>query len=124
MDRNNLTGTEMQMKTAIAAIWGLVFLLAGAGAQAQGDVEAGKEKSAPCVACHGVDGNSQDPNFPLLAGQHADYMVKALEDYKSGEHKNAIMAGFAAGLSKKDREDLGAYFASQKGPLTVIKYTK
>lgn len=121
MERNSLTGIKMQMKTAIAAIWGLVFLLAGAAAHAQGDVAAGKEKSAPCAACHGVDGNSQDPNFPLLAGQYADYMVKALEDYKSGERKNAIMAGFSAGLSKKDREDLGAYFASQKGPLAVIK---
>ena len=51
-------------------------------------------------------------------------LVKALEDYKSGERKNPIMAGFAAGLSRQDREDLAAYFASQSGSLTVIKYTK
>ncbi|HSS63967.1 MAG TPA: cytochrome c [Gammaproteobacteria bacterium] len=114
----------MQMKKAIAAIAGLMLLVTGAGAFAQGDAAAGKEKSAPCAACHGADGNSQDPNFPLLAGQHADYMVKALEDYKSGERKNPIMAGFAAGLSKQDREDLAAFFASQKGPLTVIKFTQ
>lgn len=112
------------MKTVITAVAGLTFMLAGTSALAQGDVAAGKEKSAPCVACHGADGNSTDPNFPLLAGQYADYLVKALEDYKSGARKNAIMAGFAAGLSKQDREDLAAYFASQKGPLTVIKYTK
>ncbi len=112
------------MKTAITAVAGLMFMLAGASAFAGGDVAAGKEKSAPCAACHGADGNSTDPNFPLLAGQHADYLVKALEDYKTGERKNAIMAGFAAGLSKKDRQDLAAYYASQKGPLTVIEYTK
>ena len=115
---------ETLMKKAITAIASSIFLLAGANAFAGGDIAAGKEKSAPCAACHGADGNSTDPSFPLLAGQHADYLVKALEDYKSGERKNAIMAGFAAGLSKQDREDLAAYYASQKGPLTVIKYTK
>ena len=112
------------MKTALTALAGLIIMLAGVSAFAQGDVAAGKEKSAPCAACHGADGNSTDPNFPLLAGQHADYLVKALEDYKSGARKNAIMAGFAAGLSRKDREDLAAYFASQKGPLTVIEYNR
>ena len=112
------------MKTALTAVAGLILMLAGASVFAGGDVAAGKEKSAPCAACHGADGNSTDPNFPLLAGQHADYMVKALEDYKSGARKNAIMAGFAAGLSKKDMEDLSAYFASQKGPLAVIEYTR
>lgn len=112
------------MKTAITAVAALMFMLGSAGAFAQGDVAAGKEKSAPCAACHGADGNSTDPSFPLLAGQHPDYMVKALEDYKSGARKNAIMAGFAAGLSRQDREDLAAYFASQKGPLTVIEYSR
>ncbi len=112
------------MKTAFTAVAGLILMLAGASVFAGGDVAAGKEKSAPCAACHGADGNSTDPNFPLLAGQHADYLVKALEDYKSGARKNAIMAGFAAGLSRKDMEDLSAYFASQKGPLAVIEYTK
>ncbi len=112
------------MKTAFTAVAGLILMLAGASVFAGGDVAAGKEKSAPCAACHGADGNSTDPNFPLLAGQHADYLVKALEDYKSGARKNAIMAGFAAGLSRKDMEDLSAYFARQKGPLAVIEYTK
>ncbi len=121
---DGLIRTEMQMKTAIATIAGLIFLMVGPSVLAQGDAAAGKEKSAPCIACHGADGNSPAPNFPRLAGQHADYLVKALEDYKTGARKNAIMAGFAAGLSKKDREDLAAYFASQEGPLTVIESTK
>jgi cytochrome c553 len=116
--------TEMQMKNVTAAIAGLVFLLAGGSALAQGDAAAGKEKSAPCAACHGADGNSQAPTFPILAGQHADYLAKALEDYKSGARKNVIMAGFAGALSKQDREDLAAYFASQSGPLTVIENSR
>lgn len=116
--------TEKLMKKAMTMIAGTIFLIGGANAFGQGDVAAGKEKSAPCAACHGVDGNSQAPNFPLLAGQHADYLVKALEDYKTGKRKNAIMAGFAAGLSKQDRKDLATYFASQKGTLTTIKSTR
>lgn len=117
--------TEKVMKKVMTAIAAGVLLLGGAGAFAQGDVAAGKDKSAPCAACHGADGNSpSDPSFPILAGQYADYLVKALEDYQSGKRKNAIMSGFAAPLSKRDREDLAAYYASQKGPLTTIKSTR
>lgn len=103
---------------------GSLLLLSGSAAFAGGDVAAGKEKSAPCATCHGADGVSQDPNFPILAGQHADYLIKTLEDYKSGARKNPIMAGFAAGLSKQDREDLAAFYASQKSPLTIIDYAE
>lgn len=76
---------------------------------------AGQEKSKVCAACHGPDGNSAAPDFPRLAGQHYDYLVKALSDYKAGERKNAIMAPQAANLSKRDIEDLAAYFSSQSG---------
>lgn len=116
--------TENLMKKMVMTIAASVFLLAGVDALAAGDAAAGKEKSAPCAACHGADGNSQAPNFPIIAGQYADYLVKTLDDYKSGQRKNAIMAGFAAALSRQDREDLAAYFASQKGSLTIIKHTK
>ncbi len=113
--------TEKLMKKVVMTLAGSMFLLAGANALAKGDAAAGKEKSAPCAACHGADGNSQAPNFPILAGQHADYLIKALEDYKSGNRKNAIMLGFATALSKQDREDLAAYYASQKSALTIIE---
>ena len=76
---------------------------------------AGQEKSRVCAACHGADGNSATPDFPRLAGQHYDYLVKALSDYKAGERKNAIMAPQAANLSKRDIEDLAAYFSGQSG---------
>ena len=85
-----------------------------------GDPAAGQKKSQTCVACHGPDGNSSAPDFPKIAGQHQDYLVKALKDYKSGARKNPIMAPMAANLMVRNIEDLAAYYSSQKGP--VLKY--
>ncbi len=85
---------------------------------AVGNAEAGKAVAVVCQACHGIDGNGiGDPQYPLLARQHADYLVKALEDYKSGKRDNAIMKGFASTLSSEDIANIAAYFASQKGTL-------
>lgn len=78
-----------------------------------GDAEAGAGKAAVCGACHGLDGNSTDPQYPKLAGQHAAYTSRHLEHYKSGVRENAIMAGFASVLSSEDMHDIGAYFAAQ-----------
>ena len=84
-----------------------------------GDAAKGKQKAEQvCAACHGVDGaKPSTPDQPILAGQHVDYLVRALGDYKNGRRNNAIMKGFAAQLSKQDIEDLSAWFASQKSPL-------
>jgi len=65
------------------------------------------------VALHGSDGNSLNPEWPKLAGQHPAYLVKQLTYFTQGERQNAIMQPLAAGLSEQDREDLAAYFASQ-----------
>ncbi len=81
---------------------------------AAGDVSAGKEKSAVCVACHAADGNSPSPDFPKLAGQHASYLAKQLADFKSGKRENAIMYPIAQELSEQDMLDLAAYFADQE----------
>lgn len=89
-----------------------------AGAVHAANPEAGKEKSRTCAACHGADGNSATGDFPRLAGQHYDYLVKALHDYKSGKRKNAIMAPQAASLSERDMEDLAAYYSRQQGLVT------
>jgi cytochrome c553 len=86
-----------------------------AGAAHGANPEAGKEKSRTCAACHGADGNSATGDFPKLAGQHPDYLVKTLKDYKSGHRKNAIMAPQAANLSVRDMEDLAAYYSHQQG---------
>lgn len=83
-------------------------------ADAAGDAAAGKAKSAVCTACHGADGNSTNPLWPNLAGQHAAYMVKQLKDFKSGARKDPMMAPMAAPLSETDMENLAAYYASQK----------
>ena len=94
------------------------FALAGA-AHAAGNAASGKEKAAQvCAACHGPEGNKpSDPTQPILAGQHYDYLVRALTDYKVGRRNNPIMKGFAAQLSKKDIEDLAAWFSRQKSSL-------
>lgn len=92
---------------------------------ASGDAEAGKAKSATCVACHGGNGQSQMPPVPGLVvpnigGQYADYLVKALKDYRSGTRQNPSMNGMVAALSDEDIEDLAAYYASLDG-LSVVK---
>ena len=79
-----------------------------------GDAAAGATKAAACAACHGLDGNSADPQYPKLAGQHENYIARQLSLYKSGGRQNAIMLGFASTLSAQDMRDIGAYFASQK----------
>jgi len=75
----------------------------------------GKDKSTICAACHGADGNSLTPEFPRIAGQHEDYLFRALLDYKHGLRKNPIMAAQVENLEKQDLADLAAWFASQKG---------
>ena len=85
-----------------------------------GDAAAGKKKSEPCKACHGEAGISVSPDFPNLAGQHADYLAASLRHYQEGKRTNAIMKGMAANLSKKDILDLAAYYSKQPG--LVLKY--
>ena len=98
----------------IAAASGALLLISGQGMTA--DLEAGKKKAAEvCAACHGADGNSPAPAFPKLAGQHASYLAKSLNEYKSGARKDPIMAGMAAALSKEDIENVAAYYAGQSG---------
>lgn len=110
-----------QMK-GIAALSLLAGLLAAAPAfAAKGDIEAGKTKSLPCQACHGADGNSIDPMYPRIAGQYADYLARALHEYKDGNRKNAIMAGFATTLSDQDILDLSAYYSAMPGKLDDLK---
>jgi cytochrome c553 len=79
------------------------------------DYDAGKAKAEVCAACHGADGNSQITIYPKLAGQYKNYLINTLSSYKSGSRKNAIMNGFAAGLSDQDIEDLSEYFSKQDG---------
>jgi len=101
------------MKTLLIAFAALAVSF---NAHASGNAEAGKAKAAQvCAACHGPEGSKPSaPDQPVLAGQHYDYLVKALGDYKSGRRSNPIMKGFAGQLSKQDIQDLAAWFSSQK----------
>ncbi|WP_426701194.1 c-type cytochrome [Rhodanobacter sp. Col0626] len=84
-----------------------------------GDATAGQGKAAVCGACHGMDGNSSDAQYPKLAGQSEQYIVRQLTDFKSGKRQNPIMLGMATPLSTQDMHDVGAYFAS-KTPLPGV----
>jgi cytochrome c553 len=103
------------------AVAAAAFVTATASAQDQetvfgGSVEAGREKSITCAACHGVDGNSVTPEWPSLAGQHPGYTFNQLQAYKNGERLDPGMVGFANTLSDQDMRDLAAYYSVQ--PLT------
>jgi len=95
------------------AVFVAAFVMAGAS-QAAGDAAAGQTKSVTCLACHGADGNSVNPIWPKLAGQHPEYILKQLADLKSGVRKDPLMSPMAAPLSDADMADLAAYFSSQK----------
>ena len=88
-------------------------LLLPAGAFAQ-DAAAGKEKAAVCGACHGADGNSTIPQYPILAGQNARYIYLQLRDFNKKRRQDPLMSPMAASLSAKDMLDLAAYYSTQK----------
>ena len=81
-------------------------------AQAVGDKANGQQLAAQCVTCHGLGGNSTDQQYPRLAGQYADYLERALYNYRNGERRNAIMSVFASSLSDQEIADLAAWYAS------------
>lgn len=84
---------------------------------AEGNYQAGKEKAVVCAACHGEKGISLNPEWPSLAGQHAAYLVKQLNDYKEGKvRKAATMAPMVADLNAQDMADLAEYYSKQTPP--------
>lgn len=108
------------MKPIVLTFAASLFMLASSDdALAAGNASRGLEKSQSCQACHGKDGNmAVTPDTPKLGGQHADYLIHALKQYRSGERQNAQMNGFAANLSDQDIADLAAWYASQDGLVT------
>jgi cytochrome c553 len=95
---------------------GVVALIAGASAssaQAEGSAEAGATKAAVCLACHGPNGNSTNPAWPSLAGQHAGYVADQLRLFKSGKRNDPVMMPQAMALSDQDIADLAAYYSAQ-----------
>jgi len=92
----------------------LVSLLATSAALASGgDIEAGQEKAATCVACHGVDGNSAAPTFPKLAGLGHKYLLKQMKDIRDGRRPVALMAGQVDNMTDADLSDIAAFYNAQ-----------
>jgi len=97
----------------VAALTLAVTLVWTAPSFAAGSKEAGQAKAATCSACHGMDGNSVNPEWPNLAGQHETYILKQLNAFHGGKRQNPLMSPMAAILSEQDMADLAAYFSSQ-----------
>ena len=92
----------------------LFLLVSPLPAHAEGDPSAGQAKAGSCLACHGPDGNSINPQWPKLAGQHPGYTKKQLEEFQAGKmRRDAMMAPMIAGLNEQDMEDLAAFYASR-----------
>jgi cytochrome c553 len=106
----------MKIRNAIMMGAAASLLAISAAALADGDAAAGKQNTAMCQGCHGIPGyHTAFPavyHVPKLGGQHASYLVKALQAYKSGERSHPSMKAIAAGLSDKDMADLAAYYAA------------
>ena len=96
----------------------LFTLAAMAGSvQAAGNAAAGKAKSQVCFSCHGVNGNSTNPVWPKLAGQHGKYIAKQLADFKTNKRTEPLMIAQVMNLSDQDMADIGAFFAKQKASM-------
>ena len=81
---------------------------------AKPDLVKGEASFAMCAACHGADGNSGTPANPKLSQQHPEYLLKQLQEFKSGKRKNAIMQGMAAALSDDDMKNIAYWVTSKK----------
>lgn len=108
---------QMSVPARLARLLGVtVALLAFTlPSHAAGNAAAGKTKAGTCAGCHGMDGNGgADPSWPKLAGQHENYLLAQLQAFKSGTRSDPLMSAMAKSLSKKDMEDLAAYYSSQE----------
>lgn len=112
------------MKKTFAFLVGCCLVAANAVAAPSITPEQVQEKAKTCAACHGPDGNSTAPIYPRIAGQYHDYLARALHEYKSGERKNPIMAGFAATLSDAEIQGLADYFGAMPSKLDDLAHHK
>jgi len=106
----------MKRLSAIGLSLGLAVLAPGIAQAAEGNPATARDKVSMCIGCHGIPGyKTAFPvtyNVPKLGGQHAAYIVKALQGYKNGDRTHPSMRAIAAGLSDKDMADVAAYYAA------------
>ncbi|MDE2080200.1 MAG: cytochrome c4 [Burkholderiales bacterium] len=99
--------------SALACLAGTA-LAADAPAPFKPDPAKGQQLATSCGACHTQDGSRGAATYPILQGQHRDYLVKQLTEFKEGKRKNAIMNGMAAALSNEDMQNIAAFYAGLK----------
>lgn len=104
----------MNRKIGLCALASAILAACAGQAWAAPDAVAGQAKAAACGACHGPDGNGVAPQWPKLAGQVPEYLVKQLHDFKAGRRSDPAMSPMAQPLNEQDIADLAAYFAAQK----------
>ena len=106
-----------RLASLCAAVAAAALGYGGALRAADGDPAAGKERTRMCAGCHGISSYKaafpEVYRVPKLGGQHAAYIVKALQAYKSGERSNPTMKAIASDLTDKDMADLAAYYATE-----------
>jgi cytochrome c553 len=102
----------MRKILAIAAL-GLSLGVMDAEAQQAGDATAGSAKAATCTACHGLNGNSVNPEWPVIAGQNAAYARQQIVDIKTGKRPNPLMQPIVKDMTEQDINDVAAFFATQ-----------
>ena len=103
------------LRTPVAIVCAVI--IGATPVAAGGDVKAGRQKALQCQACHGLDGQAKLPEAPNLAGQSDIYLVKTLNDYRSGARRHDMMSLVARNLKDEDIADLAAYYAAI--PVTV-----
>jgi cytochrome c553 len=113
------------MKRVLTVIsFGALLAFASTPSLANGSIASGKQKATTCFACHGVDGNAVDPQYPRLAGQYNLYLQQVLHEYKGDQRdkrNNVIMKAMIANLSDQDIQDIAAYFSSLPSKLDTLK---
>ncbi len=105
---------------ATALIASLLVTTAFAESIVDGSAEAGKTKAITCGACHGSDGNSVNPMWPSIAGQHASYILGQLQAFKNGTRSDPLMTAQSMLLSDQDMRDLAVYFAEQRAASRAV----
>jgi cytochrome c553 len=98
---------------ALAVFAHAALAATAAAPAAKPDLAKGQATAQVCAACHTADGSRGSPANPILAGQHPEYVVKQLQEFKSGKRNNAIMKGFASTLSDDDMRNVAAFYASK-----------
>lgn len=110
--QGNAAGLSPQDMEDIAAYLAS-FELADNETEVSGDIEAGEEKTAGCVGCHGEGGNSSNGNYPKLSAQYESYLIKVLQDYRVQKRTNPMMNAMVSALTDEDIENIAAFYASQ-----------